>query len=392
MFFNNKNENNIDNFGNHRVNYNLTNNNDNKGKFKTIFSSYKKIFFFVLSILCIFAITRINYIGGSFLDSFVFGMLFGYFRYAFYLWVFISFICLVFNFQHKIKIRRWTRWFLIFILLSCSWFQAISYSNITFWGSRHNGFLEIWKNFGHQLSVAFKNISNNGVFNGDYDSMPSGIVGILIVSCFFAIPNPGAAQSIFWIFTITVALVIIAYVFLNDLKYIINLIKYIFTRIFYSINELWRWFVYRFRLLVVKNNNTSKNIDTKGIKFYTEKIKKEKEGAEDDFKIINDLHTTKDLTFDAEEIKSNLKGTELSNTKEFQKIYNKNNNSHTNSKEDIERSYREFCKQQKEKEKNLYTNLKDSVQKDNSLIGGISETIKIINIKKSENKTPDDKD
>ena len=380
MFFNNKNKTDKK-FGNNAPNYTVNSQNSNKKTVSKLFDSHKKTFFLILSILCLLAITRINYIGGSFLDSFVFGMFFGYFRFVFYIWVFVSFICLLFNLHHKVNIRWGTRWFFLFIILGCSWFQEVNV-NSSFWKNGNNGFSETWKTFGKQLSKAFNNITTTGAFNGNYNSMPSGIVGIGIVSIFFAIPNAGAAQAIFWIVTLGVAITIIGYILFNDFMYIGNLIKYLAFRFYYLITDMSAWLMYRFRIFILKNR-TNKKINIKD----NEVKRMSYEEIDNHFEIKNEEDYVHDVTIEKPSVETPENKAKIKNEELKNKYNEKTNSSNKHTALNVENAYKELRKSKDKKYKNLYINLQDHQKKDNSIIGGISETIKSINVKSNKNNT-----
>lgn len=182
-----------------------------------LFAKSRKFLAIILFILVTLAITRITFIGGTFLDSFVFGLCFGYMRYVFYGWVYFNFIVKIFNLQTFSNISFFNQFLLVLIIIGSAWVYAILYRN----AQEQYTFNGVWQRFGQYVREAWSNLGTKT--SNNYNDLPTGLAGAFIVSIFFAIPNPYAAQSIFWIITILLFSLYAGYFFFKDYQFFINI-------------------------------------------------------------------------------------------------------------------------------------------------------------------------
>ena len=220
------------------------------------FKNVNKIFIIILFTLIILALTRVSFLGGTFFDSFLFGLFFGYFRYFFYFWIFF----LIFIKAFKIKFLDnypLLGWFILYLIFfGSSWIYAVYFKNTTYIVSFQN----VWESFRLTLTHSWENITDGSGKN--YNDMPGGIFGVFLVSIFYAIPNFALGQAVFWIVTILIVLIIFQVCVFDYIRFIYGKIMKFFSNKKKSLKKLG-YDENKTKILININNDETNNINNK---------------------------------------------------------------------------------------------------------------------------------
>ena len=327
-------------------------NNISVGKSKPIVNNYfysksskLKIFLYIVFFLLItVSLFRITYLGGTFLDNFFFGLIFGYMRYFFYISFYIIIFLKITKLEYKIKYKNFYLFFYISIIIFSAWVFAGYYDNYARIHHIHTfSFKSIWHKYSLDQSKGWHNLK---YVTKNYQDIPGGLVGTFITSIFFSIHNIIGANIIFWFLTIALYFVGFGYYFFKDFNFILKFFKSIVLII-----KLWIRSGYEktyWKLLRINSKRTIKYPDLQKqisgimpLKKYLYSDKKYMSQGSGSFEIIEEgdkkeIYDVKVLNEKIDNIKKNYKDNDVNDyfyENEKRKVINKKNINYSNTNE-----------------------------------------------------------